>query len=97
MGVTLPFDGVEPIARHHSYLAARDAAVTRASKTARYLELLEAAGSRGLTDHEMVRATGWPLSSVNSIRNGCGPLVRARTDARGVSPYGKPVTLWVRA
>lgn len=95
LSMPLPFSGISPIARHHSYEAAKAAAETRVTKSLRYLDLLNKAGERGLSDHETAKMTGWPMSSVTSIRNGCGPLVEpgARVD---VSPYGRSVTCWKR-
>ena len=93
----LPFSGSTPSSRHHSAEAAREATKTRGEKSLRYLQALREAGEMGLTDHQAASLLGWPLNSINSIRNGCGALVEARTDARGVSPWGKFVTLWRRA
>jgi hypothetical protein len=93
--LSLPFSGRSPIARHHSAQAAEAAAPGRATKTLQYLRLLAEAGERGLTDHETVKATGWPLSSVCSIRNGCGELVIPSQEP-GISPYGRAVTRWRR-
>lgn len=92
----LPFSGRTPISRQHSAEAAQSAAETRATKSLLYLRALREAGDMGLDDHTAARLLGLPLSSICSIRNGCGALVTARTDAYGVSPYGKKVTLWVR-
>lgn len=92
--VSLPVSGKSPIARHHSAKAAQSAAVNRGRKTIEYLELLEKVGARGVTDHDAARMLGVPLSSVNSIRNNCGDLIEPRSDASGVSPFGKSVTLW---
>lgn len=58
---------------HESYVAAVRAAETRETKTRAYLRLLARRGP--LTDHEARASLGYPLSSVNSIRNGaitCG-------------------------
>ena len=93
----LPFSGSTPISRHHPAMAAQEAARTRGEKSLLYLRALAEAGAMGLTDHQAASLLGLPLNSINSIRNGCGPLVEARTDARGVSPFGKFVTLWRRA
>ncbi len=91
--IGLPFSGSTPISRHHSALAAKDASAGRVTKTLRFLDLLKHAGARGLTDHEAAAAMGCPLSSINSIRNGAGPLV-VPADEHGLSPYGKKVTKW---
>lgn len=95
--LNLPFSGSTPISRHHSALAAHSAATTRGVKTLRYLQLLAEIGPYGVTDHDAARMMGVPLSSVCSIRNGCGRLVEARTDVSGVSQFGKKATLWRRA
>lgn len=97
MQPALPYSGTTPISRHHSAMAAHEAARTRGEKSLLYLRALREAGEMGLTDHQAAALLGWPLSSICSIRAGCGPLVEARTDARGVSPFGKFVTLWKRA
>lgn len=93
----LPFSGVTPISRHRSVQAAQAASSGRVTKTLRYLELLAHAGQDGLSDHETVRLTGWPLSSVNSIRNGatCAALV-VPSSRVGISPYGLKLTCWRR-
>ena len=93
--LSLPFSGTNPISRHRSAEAARQASATRATKTLRYLALLAEAGALGLSDHEAAAMTGWQLSSVNSIRNGAGLLVIPGTRV-AVSPYGKKTTTWVR-
>ena len=95
--LSLPFSGVTPISRHRSVQAAQAASTGRVTKTLQYLELLERAGENGVSDHETVRLTGWPLSSVNSIRNGAvraGLVVPAARVA--VSQYGLKVTCWTR-
>lgn len=93
--LSLPFSGVTPIARHHSYEAAVDASKTRGKRTREYLDLLEKVGTGGITDHQAAQMLGLPLSSVNSIRNGCGDLV-VPSDEEGLSPFGKKVTKWRR-
>ena len=94
MQPALPYSGNTPISRHHSAMAAQEAARDRDTKSFKYLQALREAGEMGLTDHQAAALLGYPLNSINSIRNGCGPLVEARTDARGLSPFGKFVTLW---
>lgn len=93
--LSLPFSGISPIARHHSYEAAKDASETRVTKSLRYLELLKEAGEKGLSDHETAKATGWPLSSVTSIRSGVRCMVTT-ADRVDISPYGKKTTCWKR-
>lgn len=97
MQPALPYSGNTPISRHHSAMAAHAAARTRGEKSLRYLQALREAGDMGLTDHQAASLLGWPLSSICSIRAGCGALVEARTDARGVSPFGRLITIWRRA
>lgn len=94
--IPLPFSGATTISRHHSAEAARLAMTDRASKTQTYLRIMAEAGEMGLTDHQVAAMCGWPLSSVNSIRAGCGALIAPRSDARAVSPYGRSVTIWRR-
>jgi hypothetical protein len=93
--LSLPFSGTTPIARHHSAEAARKAAEKRGEKSLQYLDLLSKVGESGITDHEASRMLGLPLSSINSIRNGCGGLV-IPADGVGLSPYGRTVTKWKR-
>lgn len=95
--LSLPFSGSFPISRQRSAQAAQAASETRVTKTLTYLNLLSEAGERGLSDHETVGVTGWPMSSVTSIRNGAvkaGLVVPGERVA--VSPYGQKVTTWVR-
>ena len=49
-----------------------------------------------MADHETVAATGWPLQSVCSIRNGVRQLLWP-SSREAVSPYGRAVTAWRRA
>lgn len=92
---SLPWSGATAISRHRSAEAAQVAARTRATKTAAYLRLLEQAGSHGLSDHEAARMTGWPLSSLCSIRNGCCRAGLVQPGSRvAISPYGVKVTVW---
>ena len=64
----VPFNGNTPAARHASFTGAVVSAPTRGEKTSAYLQLLKHHGP--LTDHQVAAITKWPLSSVNSIRNG---------------------------
>lgn len=78
---------------HTSHKAAVSAAVTRKTKTARYLRLLAEKGAR--TDHEAHQALGLPLSSICSIRNNvvdCGLVVRGVEER--TSPYGRACATW---
>lgn len=93
--LSLPFSGRTQMSRHRSAQAAQAAAQTRVTKSLRYLRMLSEASERGLSDHETAALNGWPLSSVNSIRNGCGGLVVPGT-REALSPFGKKVTTWVR-
>ena len=93
--IPLPFSGATPISRHHSAQAAEAAAPSRGRRTLEYLALLDQVGIAGVTDHDAARMLALPLSSINSIRNGCSehvvPAMRS-----GVSPYGRTVTCWRR-
>lgn len=93
--LALPFSGSTPISRHHSAEAAQRASVARGKRTMEYLDLLAKVGEEGVIDHDAARMLGLPLSSINSIRNGCGGLVVPASDA-GISPYGRTVTKWKR-
>ena len=91
--LSLPFAGATPISRHRSSQAAQAASVTRGRKTLEYLTLLERIGANGVSDHDAARMLGLPLSSVNSIRNGCGEHV-VPVDRECFSPYGRRVAAW---
>lgn len=93
--LSLPFSGSTPISRHRSAQAAQKAAEKRGRKTLEYLELLARVGVDGICDHDAARMLGVPLSSINSIRNGCGELV-IPAEGEGLSPYGRKVTRWRR-
>ena len=93
--LSLPFSGVTPLSRHRSAQAAQHAVRTRATKTLAYLQMLAVAGQDGLSDHQAAQMTGYPLSSICSIRNGCGGLVEAGARV-GISPWGRKVTCWMR-
>jgi len=92
--IPLPFSGTSPLSRHHSALAADAAATRRGVQTLRYLALLKEVGRRGITDHQAATMLGMPLSSINSIRNGCGDLVEPNPEETGLSPFGRRVTRW---
>lgn len=94
--LSLPFSGSTPISRHRSAQAAEAASHTRGLRTLQYLALLNRVGADGVSDHEAQRMLGFPLSSINSIRNGCGRLVEPSARV-GESPYGRKVTCWRRA
>ena len=95
--LSLPFSGSYPISRHRSAQAAMAASERRVTKTLQYLELLSTAGEDGLSDHETVGLTGWPLSSVCSIRNGAAKAGLVVPGERvGLSPYRQKVTCWRR-
>lgn len=78
---------------HESHQAAVKAAASRGAKTEAYLRLLARRGP--LTDHEVRASTGWPLSSVNSIRNG---VMTCKLVEKGgyskPSPYGVKCRVW---
>jgi len=89
---SLPVSGRTPLSRQCSAKAAQQASRTRGPKTREYLALLAQIGAHGVTDHDAARMLGLPLSSINSIRNGCGELVTAAGEGR--SPYGRAATRW---
>lgn len=62
----VPYQGRTVESRAASVSGAACVLEGRKDKTARYLALLKAWGA--LTDHRVAELTGWPLSSVNSIR-----------------------------
>ena len=66
-GPRVPFQGTATTARHASYTGARYAVVNWGVKQALLLALL--AGGESFTDIQIAAVLGWPLSSVNSIRN----------------------------
>ena len=71
--VALPVGGRTPAARHASATGAQVAARTRGRLTRAYLALLVEAGP--LSDPQAARMLGVGVSSICSIRNGCGALV----------------------
>jgi hypothetical protein len=73
-----------------SYQAAHHAAEARETKTRTYLRYL---AQRPATDHEAAAALGWPLSSINSIRNGVALLVEKTAETRE-SMYGHPCRVY---
>lgn len=78
---------------HESHQAAVSAEATRGRKTRQYLRLLAQRGP--MTDHEVRVSTGWPLSSVNSIRNGamhCGLVEKGGYAKQG--PYERSCRVW---
>lgn len=82
-------------ARETSALAAVAAAPAKARKAAELLRLVEAAGVHGISDPEMARATGWPRSTVCSIRNSVRGFLTS-ADRRAVSEYGIACVCWRR-
>lgn len=81
----LPISGRTPQTRHASYTGALAAEDALSAKQAQYLGLLGEVGP--ITDWEASLRLGWPLSSVNSIRNSAG--VRDR-----VVPCGFETAQW---
>ena len=71
--VALPVAGRTPAARHASATGAQAAEPHRGRLTTAYLRLLEEVGPR--SDPEAARLLGVGVSSICSIRNGCGALV----------------------
>lgn len=92
----LPFQGATPASRHASWTGAEAAAVTRMAKTARYIAVVKAAGSEGITDHLAAERTGLPLQSINSIRNALKPLVVDARNPERVERVDTRVTLRTR-
>ena len=81
------------MARHCSQRAAQAAAPTRATKTARYLDWLRTHGPA--IDHDAAAALDWPLSTINSVRNGAiNHGARIVPDGEARSPYGRMATRW---
>lgn len=90
----LPFSGNTPASRHSSWTGAKRAEETATAKKAEYLDLLQRQGP--MTDNEVHDLTGWPLSSVNSIRNLCGTRVVSHAHVRHYWSSGRSTTrtLW---
>jgi hypothetical protein len=88
----LPFTGRAPMSRHCSYRAAVAAGRDRGRKTAVYLAHMETQGELGATDHEAAAALRYPLSSINSIRNGA--IDRLVAAGKRPGPYGQDCTVW---
>jgi len=86
----LPWNGETVTSRHTSHQAAVSASKTRVYKSALYLQWLRRVG-RG-SDHDASDQLGWPLSSINSIRNGLGKAIEPAGIT--VGKYGKKVALW---
>lgn len=79
---------------HESHQAAVKASATRGEKTSAYLRFLSKHGAR--TDHEAAAYLRYPLSSINSIRNGaivCG-LVQKGAYAKPSPHGGNPCRVW---
>lgn len=88
----LPFQGLSPIARQNSYLAATAVAAGRVTKTQWYLAYLKRKGRA--TDHQAARALKIPRSSICSIRNTLTTAGLVEGVASTIGPYGKRCTLW---
>ena len=71
-GAVLPVSGRTLGARHASASGAVFAAEHRGQLTLRYLALLWVGP---MSDQQAARALGVGVSSINSVRDGCGPLV----------------------
>lgn len=82
-------------ARETSALAAVAAAPAKARKAAELLRLVDAAGDAGISDPEIARATGWPRSTVCSVRNSVRGFLAPAT-RRAVSEYGIACVCWRR-
>jgi hypothetical protein len=86
-----------PFARgsHTSHKAAVNAGPTRRTVTAKYLDALKAAGTRGLIDAEAAGLLNRPVSSVCSIRNGCCDSGLVRKGGERMGPWGQLQTIWI--
>lgn len=93
--LSLPFHGETLVARQHSATGAAAAQEKRATHTKHYLDHLARHGVFGQSDHEAAQALGYPLSSINSIRNGVRRLVWA-ADRAQCSPVNPKIkrTRW---
>lgn len=89
----LPFQGISPIARQNSYLAATSVAASRGIKTEWYRAYLRSRPG-GATDHQAARALKVPRSSICSIRNALCTAGLVEAVGSTVGPYGKRCTLW---
>lgn len=88
----LPFSGNTPLSRQHSYLSAKAEAPTRASKTARYLELLS---SGPISDEAAAEALGCKHSTICSTRNKLVELGQVEAAGSTESPVThRKVTTW---
>ncbi len=88
----LPWSGRTPTSRHCSQQAAVGAMSTRAAKSRRYLAWLAAV--ERATDAAAAEYFGWPLSSINSIRNGLFDKGYIGVFGVAKSRFNKSVTLW---
>jgi|GEM_PF-3198138 len=97
---SLPYSGRTALSRECSQAAAKQAAVTRATKTAAYLAWLRA--NAPASDHDAKRHFDrWPMSTITSIRNGINDRAREAGQPEPIravdkvpGPYGTPVTRW---
>ena len=83
-------------ARHTSAQAAVAAAPAKARKSAELLRLVTLAGTDGLSDPEIERATGFPRQTICSVRNSVRHLLWP-ADRETKSKYGKKCVCWRRA
>lgn len=94
MGYTeqgLPFQSTSQA----SYRGAVHAALMRGVKTQRLLDAYADAGTRGLTDAEASHATGLPVQSVCSLRNGLMNCAVVRRAGDRLGPWGVMVGFYV--
>lgn len=96
---SLPYSGRTAVSRACSKAAAKAVSAARVTKTAAYLLWLRDHGPA--SDHDAREHFGWPMSSVNSIRNGINDRARQanqpepiRAFGSKVGPFGYENTLW---
>jgi hypothetical protein len=88
----LPFQGLSPIARQNSYLAAKSVAASRGIKTQWYMAYLRQV--KRATDHQAARRLKIPRSSICSIRNALCTAGLVEAVGSTIGRYGKRCTLW---
>lgn len=83
-------------ARETSALAAVENLPQRATQSARILALITEAGSAGMSDAELARATGYTRASICARRGFDLARFLKPGTRRAQSPSGRPMTTWVR-
>ncbi len=94
---SLPFRGRSATALACSMRGAEYAARYRAQKTFTVLRLIRESRAKGLTDHDLVRLTGYERSTICSTRNALvdAELVADSQRARTSGRFGRDCTVWV--